>query len=497
MGRRVASAVCLVAGLLCSSPGWSQDRAHAATGTLFTSDAVRKALEPTFGAPAAPGRAEGQSSYADEGRRCPGCPKRRLMLPYIESLALNVMYNGINHLRGHDTARVGWQSWWQNLRQGFEWDDNPWAVNQIGHPLQGSNYFTAGRAHGLTFWESTPVAAFGSATWEFFAENNRASLNDLINTTLGGIALGEVMHRSGWLIRDPTETGGKRRRLELLATLVDPMGGLERFTSGDAKRVSEKPASLIPSSLSYGFGAGVLRQGRSVREEARTQPFFQVEMDYGDTRRGRDHVQFSAFELTFQSRGSSPIAGLAIRGRFLGRPFGKKQTAQFSVFQTYDYLRNRAYAFGGQGVEVEVAQRRSLRGSTTLWLAATGGATVLGAVDTLAIPPPGARVDPVLLARRAYDYGPTFRFGGAIELLRGNQSLARLTYQGYQLNVVDGARSFHVLQRAVLDLRLPLTHGVSLGLAGEYFFRKAYFWPAGTRTDQSPQVGVFAAWRSR
>jgi hypothetical protein len=38
---------------------------------------------------------------------------------------------------------------------------------------------------------------------------------------------------------------------------------------------------------------------------------------------------------------------------------------------------------------------------------------------------------------------------------------------------------------------------LAFGAAGEYFFRKAYFWPAGNSTDQSPQFRVFAAWRQR
>ena len=32
-------------------------------------------------------------------------------------------------------------------------------------------------------------------------------MNDLINTTLGGIALGEVLHRTAWLVRDTRATG--------------------------------------------------------------------------------------------------------------------------------------------------------------------------------------------------------------------------------------------------------------------------------------------------
>jgi hypothetical protein len=49
--------------------------------------------------------------------------------------------------------------------------------------------------NGLSYYESAAVTAFGSGTWECFGGTNKASLNDFINTTLGGIALGEMFYR--------------------------------------------------------------------------------------------------------------------------------------------------------------------------------------------------------------------------------------------------------------------------------------------------------------
>ena len=89
------------------------------------------------------------------------------------------------------------------MQQGWVWDLDDFAVNQVGHPYQGSNYYDAGRTNGLSFYESAAVAAFGSTTWEYFGETNHPSLNDFINTTLGGIALGEMLHRTAWLVRSP------------------------------------------------------------------------------------------------------------------------------------------------------------------------------------------------------------------------------------------------------------------------------------------------------
>jgi hypothetical protein len=456
---------------------------------------MARAIGLGFGLPEDPKASGTAKPNRDADRRCPGCPIRRMFRPYVESVWLNFMYNGINHLSGHPTADIGARTIWRNLRHGFEWDVNPWTVNQIGHPYQGSNYFTSGRAHGLTFYESTAVAAFGSATWEFIFENNRASLNDLINTTVGGIALGEVMHRLGWLVRNPERSS--KGRNEMLALAIDPIGGLARMTSGDSKRVAPKPADMIPTSVKTRGGAGMMWQGRTIDDaDGSARPFLNIDVDYGGVRTGKSKVPFGAFGLEFIAGGGSPVSQANVRGRHFGTPFGKDGKAQFSVFQTFDYMTNNAFSFGGQGVEVEVATKHSLSSKTSLWMAATGGSTILGAVDTL-IRTPDSSKNPELEGYRPYDYGPTLRFGGVLELQRSDVPIARLTYQGYQLNVVDGTRAFHVLQRAQLDIRIPIVLQISLGMAGEFFFRKAYYWPEGNRTAETSQLRLFAAWSQK
>lgn len=444
--------------------------------------------------------ASNQRPSTDDRRACPGCPARRLFLPYAESIGLNILYNLGNRARGHETAKIGPKSWYANLKHGFEWDTNPFGVNQFGHPYQGTNYFAAGRANGLSFWESTPVAAFGSASWEYFFENNRASLNDLINTTLGGIALGEVLNRTGWLIRNTEATGGRRLTHEILATIVDPITGATRFVTGDSSRVVEKPPGYVPSSLSARMSTGVLWQGSSIRSaETTARPFLDVDLRYGDILSGRTHVPYEAFVLTLTAGGGSFISEATARGRFYGRPFGDSKRYQFTVVQVFDYNVNQAYVFGGQGFEAEVAAH-SPRDARAKWrLAASGGVSVLAAVDSL-IPPPDGEPDPrsVFLDpdSRVYDYGPGFRIGGEAGVESRHWGAASLTYQLRHVAVVDGFRSNQVLQRLFLDLRATLRRGVGVGVVGEYFFRKAYFWLGNQRTDQSPQFRVYVSWAS-
>jgi len=470
----------LLLWVLIPSVARAQDRTPALNLTLRD---VRFDLPDLPAAPRDPPR-----------RACPGCPVRRIWRPYLESLALNVMYNGINHARaGSETADVSPRTWLANLQAGFEWDHNRWVTNQFGHPYQGSNYFTSGRAHGLSFWESTAVAAFGSGTWEYFYENNRASFNDLINTTVGGTAIGEVLYRMAWAIRDPARGDGGRHTREWAALAIDPLGGLERITSGDRHRIMEKPDDVAGRTFTWRATSGTIWQGATNNgPSSAARPFLDFDLHYGDVRTGRSTTPFEAFTAQMVI-GGGPLTQAAIHGRLFGKPFGRRGNGQVTIFQIFDFVTNPAYAFGGQGFEVEVGRRHSLGSGATMWMAGSAGGSIRAAADTLIQPPAGVTL-PAPIDKRRYDYGPGARFGGTVEVTTRNLALASVSYQAYQVSVVDGRRAVHLLQRVQAEVRVPLRRDLAVGAAAEYFYREAYFWGAGSRTEQSPQLRVFLSW---
>ena len=103
-----------------------------------------------------------QPSWIAERRACEGCPKRSVGKALFQTTVVNVFYGVANLARGQVTAEVTPKTWWANMEQGWVWDLDDFAVNQVGHPYQGNNYFNTGRANGLSFWESAAVTAFGS-----------------------------------------------------------------------------------------------------------------------------------------------------------------------------------------------------------------------------------------------------------------------------------------------------------------------------------------------
>ena len=202
------------------------------------------------------------------------------------------------------------------------WDLDDFLVNQVGHPYQGNNYFTAGRANGLSFWESAGITAFGSGTWEIFGETNHASLNDLVNTTLGGIALGEMFHRAAWLVRDTRATGrgrlmeGDRRHCHRSRDWRQavPDGRL-------VSRVGEAGRDGAVRACRRGIGRRALARLQHQRLRLSGEAILRsCAVMYGDPTTGRSRTAYDAFGVRLRFGGGGTFSEAKVRGRLLGQP---------------------------------------------------------------------------------------------------------------------------------------------------------------------------------
>jgi hypothetical protein len=117
-----------------------------------------------------------------------------------------------------------WLYWGSNLKRAYTsppvWDKDGWVVNYVGHPLQGSFFYNAVRSQGAGFWEAAGFNVFHTLFWEYFLEaiNEQPSINDLITTTLAGVALGELSHRA----TKSMLKGGLTTWEKVAVTLINP-----------------------------------------------------------------------------------------------------------------------------------------------------------------------------------------------------------------------------------------------------------------------------------
>ena len=181
------------------------------------------------------GAAHGADETRPDGRGPASVPARALpvtggeasvLVPALEVPALNLLFWSAAKASGADYAQISFQSMKDHLLHGpWEWDHDIYFLNEFGHPYQGSLAFTAARSSGIGFWGSAPFALASSAMWEVFMETDPPSRNDIITTPIGGVMLGEVLHRLSLLVLDD---GPPSLWRSLLSYAIEPVGGFNR-----------------------------------------------------------------------------------------------------------------------------------------------------------------------------------------------------------------------------------------------------------------------------
>ena len=92
-----------------------------------------------------------------------------------------------------------------NLHGNWQVDNDPYKVNQVGHPYQGSMYHGFARSAGLGYWEAAGYTFAGSMLWEIAGERTPPSMNDQIASGIAGSFFGEALFRMASLV---LEQGG-------------------------------------------------------------------------------------------------------------------------------------------------------------------------------------------------------------------------------------------------------------------------------------------------
>ncbi len=256
-------------------------------------------------------------------------------------------------------AQTTWDTIKYNFRNGPVWDNDNIATNLFWHPYTGGLYFNAARSNGLSFWTSIPYAFGGSILWEFFGESEPASINDLIATPIGGIALGEITHRISYLILDDSKRGWARFGRELLAGIVSPMGLLNRMFYGDAWRrrpVWTDEENVSPRYERQPFLLDLDLAARYVDDvdgiKGSGDMALGVRMIYGQpfTGASRKPYDYFQFGIMFDVFGNQPlVANANVLGMIWGNEWGKRSNYWLAgVFQHFDYYDSNPVVENGK-----------------------------------------------------------------------------------------------------------------------------------------------------
>jgi len=298
---------------------------------------------------------EKQQSVQEESYRK---PKRYFGRAFLQANASNLAIWSWDYFAIHAPwAQISLESWKTNLQQGFDWDNSIFFTNQILHPYQGSTYFNAARLNGYSFWESTPFSFYGSLMWEYFMERNQPSTNDLITTTIGGIAMGEAGYRISLALIDTTETGYKRALREIGSLVANPVLFFNRIIYGDDDVLRRNAIPHTKLDLAFYFGMNVAHDDFALFE-AIPNPFFGFFFNYGDPY--NSHEFFKPYEYFSMQCGVDVInitnAGMEVFAHaiLLGKKLyvGEWGKGVLGCYQHFDYLENDMYKFASNGAGI-------------------------------------------------------------------------------------------------------------------------------------------------
>lgn len=290
-----------------------------------------------------------------------------------------LLYLNNRYFGSSDFADVSPQSINENLHTQWQWDQSVFSINEFGHPYQGSFYFTSGRANGLNFYESAALTMMGSATWELTCERSTPSLNDLITTTTGGAAFGEIFHR---LYLEAIAENN-----QVAAALISPT---DAITNALNRRKPEKVGkNLHEITLTSGFGYQMSQKGnpipgdsKNTKSEANVVSAHGLTLSYGDPFALETKTPYSQFDMNVDLFFGPEWWQLAYftDGFLIAAPMADNAMIKSTLGLTlnYDVILGNNNTFGATSLDISYKSHRFFGEQTNSTLKAHAGWLMLG-----------------------------------------------------------------------------------------------------------------------
>ncbi len=363
-------------------------------------------------------------------------PRTKFWRPAGELLLVELIPFTYNLAKNTDFSHVSFKSIGDNLSiSNWEFDVDKFLTNQFAHPYHGNLYFNTFRSTGHTFWQSAPAAFCGSLLWEIAGENTYPSYNDLINTTVGGITLGEMTHRFAGLLINKKRRGARRQVQEVLATLINPVDGFNRIVGGEW---GKQYATDAEDSLYVDFtvDAGIRRVNKEPNElfkSGRNEVYSSLRLRYGNP--FKDYRSpFDNFYIFMEVGGadSALLNSLWVQGSLWGKLTGggDKSIKMLRLTLNYDFYKNTAFEYGGQSLLLTWAAHFNPGKRWQVNVEAGGGAILIGASPDRYRNYHDAR---------DYTYGSGATFLAIGDVIYNNRLYCRVNFRSGWTGTIDGS----------------------------------------------------------
>ena len=353
------------------------------------------------------------------------------VIPALEIGGFLLGLNQVNRHRRDDngTYDSDGHSIWKNLTGPLVIDNDPFSVNQLGHPYQGTVYFGAARSAGVDFWRALLFNVGGSVAWEIAGEVDPPALNDHVNTIIGGAFLGEALFRMASLL---LEGGGPEPGFwrEVGAALLSPPTGFNRLVFGDRFKAvfpSRNPEIFLRLRLGGTYTISVEHAASSLKPKQE-----EGSIDYAITyglpgKPGYNYKRpFDYFHMEFNlvpnaTTVTNAVENVTVRGLLAGSKYevGDDFRGVWGVFGNFDYLSPQVFRVSTTAVSMGTVFQWWLSPNVALQTTALAGLG-LGAAGTV-----GDRDE------RDYHYGLTPQSLLGFRVIFGDRAMLEATGRQY------------------------------------------------------------------
>lgn len=392
--------------------------------------------------------------------------EKNYWLPAVEIVGLNFsVWAYSRYLTSQGWSAISWESIKNNFNSGFVWDVDGYLMNQFWHPYHGSNYYNIARSNGLGFWESAPYAFGGSLMWEYFMENEPPSYNDIVNTPVTGIILGEISFRVSDLIIDESSTGFERFLREFSSTLIDPMKGFNRLIRGDMWKDGFKKEKQSFNAV-ISFGAHNVFFSKKINN-SRTYASFRTDLNYGnqfDVENHKEPFDYFSLHTEINLTPDDNIVGIFASGVIWDNNIKLFNTSKniIGIYKEVDIHINTVYKLSATSVSGQIINTVPLSSSASMQNYLGLSAILMGGTNSLYASEYG----------KDYNIGPGASGKIGAKILFDNFGEVYTNYKRYWIHTLSGAESEEFIGLLNVGLNYQLFENTYLGL--DYLLYERY-----------------------
>jgi hypothetical protein len=409
--------------------------------------------------------------------------EKSYIVPALEIIGFDALLNVFDRLVLGDPYHSSLTSIRRNLRGRWVTENDPFAINQFGHPYQGAMYHGFARSAGLTYLTSSVYTFAGSALWEIAGETTPPSWNDQIASGIAGSFLGEALYRIGNLVM---ETGPKPTRSgrRFVASAIEVPRGIHRWMLRQrSDRIDPSRNAAYYRRVQIGASGTTQREGDGNIDFRPNEGALNVSMEYGLP--GADEYRYSrpfdyfALEATVST--SQLLESVLLRGLLVGTGYqlGGGYQGTWGLYGSYDYIAPQLFRVSSTALSL---------GTTFEWRPSPSvalQATALGGAGYAAV---GA------LTRRDtsdYHYGVAPQAMAATRLILSDRAALDVSAREYYVSRVGGTTGHDNIVRLDAAFTMRLRRQQALAVRYVLSRRDAFFPETGGRRQARGTLGVF------